>query len=387
VLPGFENTGDVVLYGIFLLLPCLSAALLIALARYSRRNPQRRRGPVLVGANVLVFVFLLSTVLLAAESYYRFCCDASDQYGLTRVSQRWFARHFHNDTSGLRDDVPDYALKRTPGRRRITFFGDSFTAGHGIANVDDRFANRIRKMRPDWEIQVMAINGSDTGNELDMIGWSLSQGGEFDDVVLVYCLNDITDLDTEWQATMNRFYTTNSLGFFATHSFCLNMWYYMVKARLQPDIVHYDRLLLADYNGPLWEKQKTRLRTFRNVVENAGGHPWVVTFPLFDDLGPKYPYTAIHKKLDEFWREIGVPHLDLLDLYLAHRDRKLTVNSHDPHPNEYAHALAADAILKFLERSPPQDHPSSAAAKPNAPNQDSGLPRNEASSRRPGPDP
>ncbi|HUI05788.1 MAG TPA: hypothetical protein VL486_02160 [Verrucomicrobiae bacterium] len=354
MLPGFENTGDVVVYGIFLLLPCLSAALLIALARYSRRNPQRQRGPVLVGANVLVLAFLLSTVLLAAESYYRFWCDTTEQYGITRVSQRWFARHFNTWTSGFRDNVPIYTLKQTPGRRRITFVGDSFTTGHGIANVDDRFANRIRKMRPDWDIQVMAVNGADTGNEWDTTQWALKQGGELGEVVLVYCLNDITDLDPEWQAAMARFHSATNLGFFCTHSFCLNTWYYRLKGWFDPDITHYNRLVLGDYNGPLWEEQKERLLAYRNLVQSHGARLRVVTFPFFDKLGPDYAYAGVHQKLDAFWQGIGVPHLDLLDLYESHRDKTLTVNSHDPHPNVYAHALAADAILKFLEQIPPK---------------------------------
>jgi len=348
---GFENAGDVIVFAAFVLLPCVSAGLLALLARYSQRNPHRARGWIVGGANVLVFVFLSSVVLLVMESYYRFWCDTTDQFAITRVSQRWLTRHFNQFTSGFRDNVPIYPLKRTPGKRRITFFGDSFTAGHGIPNVDDRFANRIRKMKPDWEIQVMAVNGADTGNEWDTAQWALNQGGELGEAVLVYCLNDITDMDPEWQAAMNRFHSATNLPYLCTHSFCLNTWYYRIKGMLDPDITHYDRIILGDYNGPLWDEQKQRLTAFRNLIESHGSQLRVVTFPFFDKLGPHYEYAGVHKKLDDFWREIGVPHLDLLNLYESHRDKTLTVNSHDPHPNEYAHAMAADAILKFLEQT------------------------------------
>jgi hypothetical protein len=45
---------------------------------------------------------------------------------------------------------------------------------------------------------------------------------------------------------------------------------------------------------------------------------------------------------------LGVPHLDLLTIYRDLPPAQLTVNRHDPHPNEYANALAAKAIDKFL---------------------------------------
>ena len=40
----------------------------------------------------------------------------------------------------------------------------------------------------------------------------------------------------------------------------------------------------------------------------------MVTFPLFDGLGPAYPYGGIHQQLDDYWKSLGVPNLDLLSL-------------------------------------------------------------------------
>jgi hypothetical protein len=77
----------------------------------------------------------------------------------------------------------------------------------------------------------------------------------------------------------------------------------------------------------------------------------VVTFPFLHELGPHYEYVPVHKELDEFWQELGVPHLDLLSVYEPHQGERLTVNSHDAHPGVYAHALAADAIVRFLEKN------------------------------------
>ena len=57
-----------------------------------------------------------------------------------------------------------------------------------------------------------------------------------------------------------------------------------------------------------------------------------------------------HDQLDHFWQEQGVPHLDLLATFSNLPPAKLMVNAHDAHPNEFAHALAAEAIDVFLKR-------------------------------------
>ena len=75
----------------------------------------------------------------------------------------------------------------------------------------------------------------------------------------------------------------------------------------------------------------------------------MVTFPFFQGLGPQYAYQTMHDQLNQCWRALGVPHLDLLTVYRSLPPGKLIVNRYDQHPNEYAQALAADAIGKFLQ--------------------------------------
>ena len=58
----------------------------------------------------------------------------------------------------------------------------------------------------------------------------------------------------------------------------------------------------------------------------------------------------MHQRLDDFWHSIDVPRLDLLPVFAPYPARKLVVNAHDAHPNELAHALAAEAIARFLEQ-------------------------------------
>jgi hypothetical protein len=343
-----QDAGDILTYAAMVVVPCMGAGLLVALARYAHRYPQRRRGLVLVWANILVFAVLSSVAVLALESYYRFWCDETDSFGLSRVSERWLQRHYHFNQGHVRDNV-EYSLQRAPGQRRITFLGDSFTEGYGIANVDDRFANRIRRMEKGWEIHVVAGAGYDTGDELKEAQWFVQRRYQLDQVVLVYCLNDIADIVPEWQTILNRIYETNQPGFLFRHSFFFNTLHYRLRERMDPDISNYYHFVRQAYDGPLWDKQKQRLRYLWDVIDGNGGHLMVVTFPFLHEIGPHYEYGPVHEKLDAFWQTMRVPHLDLLTVYAPHQGARLTVNRHDAHPNVYAHSLAADAILKFIQ--------------------------------------
>lgn len=350
----FADIGDVLVCALFLLLPVLIGAAGAWFIRWSGRAGRRQRAPTVILGNVLILAFLLSLLLAAGEFYFRFCYDTTDAFGLTRVNQRWFDRHWRLNRAGFRDSLSEYPPGRTPGRRRITFIGDSFTAGHGIPNVEDRFANRIRQLGQD-EVHVFAVNGYDTGDELYVAEELVRQGYQFDQVVLVYVLNDIGDVTGEAYAVDARVRSKPPTNFFIRHSFFLDTYYYWYRGRFDPDVSDYYQFVRKLYDGPTWEAQQKRLLSLRDFVASHGGRLRVVTFPFLHRLGPGYDYRPVHSQLDQFWREAGVPHLDLLPLFEASPAAKWTVNRHDAHPNLKAQALAAKALADFLRPDlPPQ---------------------------------
>jgi hypothetical protein len=346
----FNGRADVLVYVAFLLIPCIAAFFLRRLAQHAASARGKKVRGVTLRANLLVFVLLASLAVAGGETYYRFFCDTTDSFGLTRITLRWFYRHWHLNEAGFRDSVAQYPPERPRGKRRVTFLGDSFTAGHGVQDVEDRFANIIRR-KSDYDVHVLANIGFDTGEELRLVEQLIQQNYQFDEVVLVYILNDISDIAPEKKAFDDRIASVSSSNFFVEHSFVINTWYYRFKASSDPDIANYYRFVLANYDGPVWATQQERLKTLRSLIESHGGHFTVVTFPFLHQLGPAYEYRPVHARLQGFWKDQGVPALDLLQLYETHRSENLTVGRHDAHPNAHAHALAADAILEFLKKN------------------------------------
>lgn len=347
---------------LFGLLPCLGV---VALRFFALRRRKTKGAPswgqLLVG-NGLVLVFLLSLVPLGGELYFRYVFDSTDALDCTKVSKRWFARYWRENALHLRDEVP-YSLTCAPGKRRVSFVGDSFTAGHGIKQVEQRFVNLLRQAHPEWEVHMLAQLGADTGGEIQYLQEGIRHGYQLDQVVLVYCLNDTADLMPSWGQAVEQFAAeTAQAGWLRRNSYFFDLLCNRWQASRNPYLKSYFSFVAQSYQGDLWRQQQARLKALRDLVQEHGGRLSVVTFPFVHALGPHYEFGPAHEALSRLWGELQVPHLDLLSVYQDRAASQLTVNAFDAHPNELAHHLAAQAIDQFLS---PQLTPGLAAPKAN----------------------
>lgn len=337
----------VVLFG-FIVAPILSALASRSFYRWSRSRNRKKTSPtsLLIG-NVLVLAFLLSFLCLVGELYFRFFYDTTDSFGLTKVTGRWFERHFQGNVGGFRDSV-DYETGIPAGQRRVTFLGDSFTVAHGVNDVENRFANLIRKSNPSWNIHVLATCGWDTNAELHFLEKVLESSYELDTVVLVYCLNDVADIVPEWAQILDRISNQEKPNILVQHSYLFNTLHYRLRASREPAVADYFGFVRQGYEPPLWEIQRKRMRFLRDLVVGNGGQLVVVTFPFIHALGSDYKWADVHVQINEMWNDLRVPHLDLLPVFREKQPHEVVVNAFDAHPNEFAHLLAASAIDEFL---------------------------------------
>jgi hypothetical protein len=294
-------------------------------------------------------VLLLGCAFLAGEAYYRFCYDTTDSLSYTLTSRAWFRRHFVRNASGFRDAEPP-SPTRDPGRRRVGFLGDSFVAGHGIARVEDRFPDLIRRAHPGWEVHLLADLGFDTGDELRLLKKLAGDGYQADLVVLVYNLNDVADIPGVWPESLQRILDAGEQrGWLRRNSYLVDTLHHRLRVARTPELAHYFGYVRDAYGGAPWTVQRQRLVALHGRVRDLGGRLLAVTFPFLHAVGAHYEFRPVHRQLGRFWRGQRVPHLDLLPLYEPLPPARLTVNRWDAHPNEYAHELAAREIGTFLE--------------------------------------
>ena len=335
-------------FAAFVLVPVVLGFGVVRFLRAQSRRTVPTRWPAILAGNGLVLCFLLSVLFLCFESYFRFFCDQTDALADSLVSDKWYKRHFQRNNFGVRDNI-DYSNALTPGKRRITFVGDSFTAGFGVKDVESRFGNRIRQLHPDWEVHVIAQLGLDTSTELlAMHNLTVSNHYQLDQLVLIYNINDIEEVMPRWIEEYKKLLADPfRKSWLCRESFFVNLFYLRWQLRQNAYLQRYFEELAAAYNGPLWETEKTGLSAFINMSRIRGGRLLVVTFPF---LHAPVQFRSAHAQLDRFWKEKDVPHLDLLPVFSNLPPAKITINKHDAHPNEYAHQLAAQAIDVFLKQ-------------------------------------
>jgi lysophospholipase L1-like esterase len=274
--------------------------------------------------------------------------DTTDSFALNKFTKRWSKRYYRKNNFGVRDNV-DYNYLIPPGKRRLTIIGDSFTAGHGIKKVDERFGNLLREQFPEIEIHILGINGFETIDELNRMSKILSEGYQLDIVLLGYCLNDITYLIPEAKEIYERMAEFDeNLGFLARNSYFINTLAFRAMARKDSNVTNYYGFLKDKYQDQSWLQHKAVLLDLKKTVENSGGTLSVMTIPFLNNLN-KYDFDQAHSTLDSFWRDEQVSHMDLLPLLKNESGSNLVVNQYDAHPNEEAHQLMANALNPFVK--------------------------------------
>src|SRR5262245_32327227 len=112
--------------------------LLLKLRRRWNRTAPRRVKWVNAGLSAWMFLAALTVV----ELYFSVIYDQSDSFNMSLVSKHWFLRHVVPNNAGFRDAKP--LTRQVPaGMQRVCFVGDSFTFGHGVKDVADRFSDRV----------------------------------------------------------------------------------------------------------------------------------------------------------------------------------------------------------------------------------------------------
>jgi lysophospholipase L1-like esterase len=327
----------------------------VLLYRAARRRGRVGSLNVVVAANLLLVGTLLSASFGALEAYMRFGFEGTDNFGATPATEEWIKKYYHKNNWGWRDNA-DYSAARTPDKTCLTFLGDSSTEGAGIKDVDRRFANLIRLRNSDrYDVQVFARGGNSTGNELrDLLDAYRSKPYRADVVVLMYDLNDITDLSSDYlrwestgyertQAAMNRPGVRSSA--------LLTLLVARRAAARYFDVSEYAKMLEQCYERIEWQKQKLRLRLLNDLSADHGAQLVIVSLPSH--------YPASEKLLGEWCRGFQVPFLGLQSVYDAEPTANWSVSASDDHPNERAHAAFASRIEAFLATVTPRAMPTS----------------------------
>lgn len=331
--------------------------LLLRLRGQWRGQPKR-----LNWVNAGLSMWMALAMLTSIELYFALIYDASDSFNMTNVSKKWFELHVKpqqhvleiTDREGVvfRDDR-EYPQRLAQDQRHVVFFGDSFTFAQGVPDVRDRFSNRVRAaLEPSSHGKVVVSNLADAGKDLHwnerLMELMFANGYRVDTAVYVLCLNDIETFHERHQTYYQDLGKHAPTSFLWRDTYFFNWIYFRVRQATLPQVRGYFADMAEYYSGEPWQKMSLKLDHVQQLCQAHDTDFRVVVFPFLHNLGPNYPFREAHQKVVEHCRSRGIPVLDLEPKLTPFAAKGLTANRFDAHPNELAHQLASEEILKNL---------------------------------------
>ncbi len=297
---------------------------------------------------ILLFLGSVFIILLLAETSLRIFLP-QDFKDIIGPNADTFNRNYVSFNSlGFRDS--EHSLLKPENTIRIAAVGDSFTFGYGIKNVNDTYLKLLEQLlnsnsgRNNYETLNFAKIGVDSAFEVSLIKQSALDYKP--DIILVgYVLNDLTI--TSGYRKPSLFFWANQIlvRFSYTYFFLKERWdklhaffgtpYYesVQRAFASPEI--------RQLNNPYFE-ELGRISLEKNITVA------VAIFPFFYKFS-NYPFKDAHAYVVNASLANGLVPIDLFSCYNGRQEQDLIIHPKDSHPNELAHALAAECILRSLE--------------------------------------
>lgn len=318
----------------------------------------RRRAKGMAGRLKLIHfglsLWFVAVALTLPELWFGLFYDRTDSFNSTNVSERWFQRHVELNAQGFRDALP-FSRTIPEGQRRIVFLGDSFTFGHGLERVEDRFSDQIgraleKSLPGQFTVANLSLPGIGVNDMTHLWDQKVVQAdSRVDIVVYSICLNDI-----EWMARKETDAHYEPLRkikpqfFLLRDTYFYNWLYFRIQLLLQPKLLNYYDYVRQYYAGPQWKLMEKELDGVHAMLRQRGTELRLVIFPFLHNLGSDYPFRDAHQRLVTYARDRKIPVLDLEPVLSPHAAEGLTVNPFDAHPNIRANSLAAEAIVREL---------------------------------------
>ncbi|HEV3304726.1 MAG TPA: SGNH/GDSL hydrolase family protein [Planctomycetaceae bacterium] len=340
---------------------------LMLLLRARGRSHQAPRRLMLVNAGLSLAMLL--GVMTAGELAFACFADFSDTFSVSNVSKRWLAVHVDGEKNenGFRDRN-ELTTFVPGGKKRIIFLGDSFTAGHGIRRMEDRFTDLIaarfeREQPGQFVVANMALPAYDALSVAKLAKAELLQRHyEMAAWVYVYNLNDVDTFDPHTAESLRAIQSSEPTFFLFRDTYLLNWLYFRLVAFRNSGAQSYYENLRRSYESEPWQRVQGLLANVHRQCVDQGVDFRMVIFPFVSAVGESYPFREAHARIVEFCKAEKIPVLDLEPVFRTHAGEDLVVSRFDAHPNERAHAIAAQAIEDqllddFFQPTQSQKHP------------------------------
>jgi len=261
----------------------------------------------------------------------------------------------HINSHGLRGD--EFAPLKPAGTVRILGVGDSFTFGAGVREEDTFLARLERDLNsaspgPAYEVINCGVASYNTADEVTYLEkrWL---DLEPDVVLLVFVINDAYDdavfgpLHRGYVEGVTRLVESRQVYGSRFLAWALDHYWRAKMGRETREIYLSQFTDDPRIEGHDWEDCKRGFERARDLTRARGAKLAIVIFPELHSLDA-YPFEGLHRIAGSAAERLGIPALDLLPAFRGMSAEELWVHPTDHHPNEAGHAIAAEAIARFL---------------------------------------
>ncbi|MCA0456099.1 MAG: SGNH/GDSL hydrolase family protein [Chloroflexi bacterium] len=302
----------------------------------------------------------LTTILLlfwGAEAYLRIFYITTDGYGFTAMNYWWYENFYYpfKNSLGYRDHEPK---PDSPDLTTIAIVGDSFTAGHGISNIDDTYPQVLEKMLGDtFDVNTVAQSGWDTDVETAYLGAyydNLKPPRVPKVVVLSYYMNDVDYIlfrnpETNPNSVFNFQDLNTPLGWFILNFFAPNYAYYNIAQFTSPqkNTNFTDILIRAHLDDAVWGEHQGNLQKFYDWTVDHDAKLIVLLWPQLAAIKESQP--ALQRVRDFFADKPNAQIADISTVLADEPTLSLLVNRFDSHPSIEANRLAAEMLYDLVQ--------------------------------------
>lgn len=247
-----------------------------------------------------------------------------------------------------------HAATKPANTLRIAVVGDSF-AFAPYMQYDDAFPKRLERWlnlnqhQQRVEVVNYGVPRYSTSHEINVVKRALDQQADL--VLLQITLND-PEIKPYTPTSLLLDSKTGEVKF---EGWLFRHWKSLtyVLTRIENSQTHQD---YVKYFFRLFERKDTwgqfsnSLKSIAALCEERHVPLVAAVFPLFGyPVNEQYPFFPLHEKVKTQLESLKVPSLDLADIYRnIPLERLQVIPVKDRHPNEIAHRMAAEALLKWL---------------------------------------
>jgi len=300
--------------------------------------------------NILLSIVSAGYCLLALEVAFYFI-PKTNNYGKTLGTEVWRRYYWRTNSGGFRDEE---WVQKDSTKKKIAFIGDSFTAGYGIDNPDNRFSNLVATALQDsFEFYNLAVTGSNTDIKTEMLS---TVNIKPDVVIYQYFVDDIVDTRIRFdhtRPTPNPYKDyPQPVTFIIQNSYLINYLYWEFPHFI---INYYQNYLASCYNNPLLATEHRK--AISNLIAYTRAHNIRLVF-LVIPWTPLYNYSNhLTQNIEQLVSDSAITTINITPALDTIPANEIMVNRHDLHLNERGNRLVADIILEKVFGIKPEANP------------------------------